>query len=119
MNASVIRRPLVGSIAHPNELDCKRIERALAARKRYRYVSANVKQVRGGYLIESCCCSRNIDKDGGVIHVALIHYDTVSRTWKLFRKNHARGIWEFYSIYPRLNSAIDDLNTDSERLFWQ
>ncbi|MGY3621725.1 DUF3024 domain-containing protein [Bradyrhizobium sp. USDA 10063] len=119
MNASVARRALVGPTAHPNELDCKRIERALAARKRYRYVSPNVKQVRGGYLVESCCCSRNIDKDGGLIDVALIHYDTVNGAWKLFRKDHTQGIWEFYSIYLRLTSALDELNTDPERLFWQ
>ncbi|MGY3608841.1 MULTISPECIES: DUF3024 domain-containing protein [unclassified Bradyrhizobium] len=118
MNAAVMRKVAVRMIPHPNELDCKRIERALSARKRYRYVSPHVKAVRGGYLIESPCCSRNIDADGGLIDVALIHYDMVCGMWKLFRKNHANGIWEFYSIYHRLTSAIEDLNTDPERLFW-
>ncbi|MCA1458198.1 hypothetical protein I6F35_34290 [Bradyrhizobium sp. BRP22] len=118
MNAAVIRKVATRMIPHPNELDCKRIERALSARKRYRYVSPKVKAVRGGYLIESPCCSRNIDADGGLIDVALIHYDTVCGMWKLFHKNHANGSWEFYSIYHRLISAIEDLNTDSERLFW-
>ncbi|WOH52321.1 MULTISPECIES: DUF3024 domain-containing protein [unclassified Bradyrhizobium] len=119
MNAAVMRKLAIGMIPHPNELDRKRIERALGSRKRYRFVSPNVKPVRGGYLIESPCCSRNIDKDGGLIDVALIHYDMVSGMWKLFRMNHAQGIWEFYSIYLRLTSAIEDLNTDPERRFWQ
>ncbi|WP_028350587.1 DUF3024 domain-containing protein [Bradyrhizobium murdochi] len=119
MNAAVMRKVGIGTNPHPNELDCKRIERALSSRQRYRYVSPNVKPVRGGYLIESPCCSHNIDKDGGLIDVALVHYDTVNGMWKLFRKNHANGIWEFYSIYYRLTSAIEELNTDPERLFWQ
>ncbi|MGY4498204.1 hypothetical protein ACVWYH_002135 [Bradyrhizobium sp. GM24.11] len=50
--------------------------------------------------------------------VALFHYDAVSGIWKLFFKNHARGSWKFYSIFHRLASAIDELNTDPERLFW-
>ncbi|WP_027584118.1 DUF3024 domain-containing protein [Bradyrhizobium sp. Ai1a-2] len=119
MNAAVGRKVRVGLVAHPNELDRKRIERALTSRKRYRYVSPNVKPVRSGYLIESPCCSRNIDKDGGLIDVALIHHDATSATWKLFRKDHARGLWEFHSIHQRLTAAIDELNTDSERVFWQ
>ncbi|MCK1636769.1 DUF3024 domain-containing protein [Bradyrhizobium sp. 157] len=119
MNAAVMRKVVNGLIAHPNELDRKRIERGLSSRKRYRYVSPNVKPVRSGYLIESPCCSGNIDKDGGLIEVALIHHDSRSATWKLFRKDHMRGLWEFYSIYQRLTAAIDELNTDPERVFWQ
>lgn len=109
----------VGLTPHPNELDRKRIERALISRKHYRYVFPSVTPVKAGYLIESPCCSRNIDNDGGEIDVALFHYDAVSGIWKLFFKNHARGSWKFYSIFHRLASAIDELNTDPERLFWQ
>ncbi|MFB9267582.1 DUF3024 domain-containing protein [Bradyrhizobium erythrophlei] len=119
MNAAVMKKVAAGLIPHPNELDRKRIERGLSSRRHYRYVSPSVTPVRGGYLIESPCCSHNIDKNGGRIDVALIHYDAVSGIWKLFWKNHARGIWEFYSIYHRLTSAVDELNTDPERLFWQ
>ncbi|MCK1272196.1 DUF3024 domain-containing protein [Bradyrhizobium sp. 49] len=111
----VSREVPVGLIPHPNELDRKRIERALISRKH----SPSVTPVKAGYLIESPCCSRNIDNDGGQMEVALFHYDAVSGIWKLFFKNHARGSWKFYSIFRRLASAIDELNTDPERLFWQ
>ncbi|MBB4382577.1 hypothetical protein GGD61_007270 [Bradyrhizobium sp. SBR1B] len=104
---------------HPNELDRNRIKRGLSARKRYLYVSPSVRPVRGGYLIESPCCSRNADENGALIDVALILYDAVSGIWKLFRKNHAVGIWEFYSLYHRLASVIDELSADPERVFWQ
>lgn len=57
----VSREVPVGLIAHPNELDRKRIERALISRKHYRYVLPSVTPVKAGYLIESPCCSRNID----------------------------------------------------------
>jgi len=67
MNAAVLRQPDIGLPAHPNELDRRRIERALGSRKRYRYVSPIVRGVTGGYLVESPCCSRNIDAEGGVI----------------------------------------------------
>ncbi|MCK1349616.1 DUF3024 domain-containing protein [Bradyrhizobium sp. CW7] len=111
----VSREVPVGLIPHPNELDRKRIERALISRKH----SPSVTPVKAGYLIESPCCSRNIENDGGQMEVALFHYDAVSGVWKLFFKNHARGSWKFYSIFHRLASAIDELNTDPERLFWQ
>lgn len=111
----VSREVPVGLIPHPNELDRKRIERALISRKH----SPSVTPVKAGYLIESPSCSRNIENDGGQIDVALFHYDAVSGIWKLFFKNHARGSWQFYSIFHRLASAIDELNTDPERLFWQ
>ncbi|KWV58162.1 hypothetical protein AS156_35705 [Bradyrhizobium macuxiense] len=118
MNAAVMRK-VVGLIPHPNEVDRKRIERALSSRKRYRFVSPNVTPVRGGYLVESPCCSGNIDRNGGLIDVALILYDVASGAWKTFFKNHTQGIWEFYSIYQQLASALDELNADPERLFWQ
>ncbi|MGL1489203.1 hypothetical protein ACSTJH_00065, partial [Vibrio parahaemolyticus] len=63
MNAA-LRRVDLARPAHPNEFDCKRIERALRSRRRYRYVSPKVSCVSGGYLVESPCCSRNIDAEG-------------------------------------------------------
>lgn len=43
-------------VLHPNDVDRKRIERAIKTRKRYRYVSPSVLAVSGGYRIESPCC---------------------------------------------------------------
>lgn len=42
MTSANLSRTMVGMPAHPNDLDRKRIERALKARKRYRYVSPSV-----------------------------------------------------------------------------
>lgn len=119
MNAAVLRQIDPGMPAHPNELDRKRIERALGSRQRYRYVSPKVSCVTGGYHIESPCCSRNIDADGGVIDVALLHHDAASATWQLFRKDHRTGAWELHGVHQRLGSVTDVLNADPERVFWQ
>ena len=119
MNAAVLRKMGPGLPAHPNDLDRKRIERAMKSRKRYRYVSPRVASVTGGYLVESPCCSRNIDADGGVIDIAFIHHDATSGTWQLFRKDHARASWELHSVPERLTAATDLLNADPDRVFWQ
>ncbi|MGY8683664.1 hypothetical protein Q2941_38690 [Bradyrhizobium sp. UFLA05-153] len=108
-----------GLPAHPNDIDRRRIERALKSRERYRYVSANITGVAGGYLIESPCCSRNIDVRGGIIDVAMLHHDRASASWQLFRKDHKQGVWKLHSTHQRLASVTDLLNADPERAFWQ
>ena len=116
--ASVIPM-FAGMAAHPNELDRRRIERLLKRRKRYRYVSPNVEAVTSGYRVESPCCSRNIDRDGGIVDVALLLHDADSSTWQLFRKDHATNAWELHSTYGRLHDVLNRLNADPERTFWQ
>jgi hypothetical protein len=119
MNAAILRQIDPGLPAHPNDLDRKRIERALKLRQRYRYVVPRVTGVAGGYLIESPCCSRNIDPEGGIVDVALLHHGGVGLTWQLFRKDHGKGVWELHSTHQRLASVTDALNADPERVFWQ
>lgn len=119
MEAAVVKEITLGRFPHPNDLDRKRIERALRARKRYRYVMPNVLAVAGGYRIESPCCSRNIDADGGIIDVALLQFDAEQGAWQLYRKDHQSGTWELHSTSLRLPEALDRLNTDPERKFWQ
>jgi len=131
MEAAVPKNFSLGRYPHPNEvrvppadnrdncLDLKRIERALRARKRYRYVLPKVLAVAGGYRIESPCCSRNIDADGGIIDVALLQYDLEESAWQLYRKDHRNGTWEFHSTCLRLPEVLERLNTDPERKFWQ
>ncbi|WP_454915290.1 DUF3024 domain-containing protein [Xanthobacter sediminis] len=104
---------------HPNDLDRKRIERTLKTRKRYRYVEPRVLAAPDGYRIESACCSRNIDPDGGVVDIALLRFDADAGTWHLFRKNHRSKSWEFDSTHARLAEVLELLNTDSDRKFWQ
>jgi hypothetical protein len=104
---------------HPNEFDRKRIERALEARQRYRYVAPCVVAIEDGYRIESPCCSRNVDAEGGIIDVALIEYHAPLKTWHLYRKDHVQAEWILESSYGRLHEALDKLKEDPDRLFWQ
>lgn len=104
---------------HPNDVDRKRIERALRARKRYRYVLPRVLPVADGYRIESPCCSRNIEPEGETIDVALIEYQAATQSWRLYRKDHSQGGWTLENSYLRLNEALEQLNADPDRKFWQ
>jgi Protein of unknown function (DUF3024) len=119
MAAAVLKEISIGRLPHPNDVDRKRIGHALKARKRYRYVVPSVRAVMGGYLIESPCCSRNIDAEGGIIDVALLQYDGDLGLWQLYRKDHGFGRWDPHSKHVRLSELLDLLNTDSERIFWQ
>ena len=104
---------------HPNDVDRKRIERALAARARYRYVSPQVRAEAGGYRIESPCCSRNVDEDGGVIDIARLEYAAEAQRWRLYRKDHGRGEWALVGEFGALAVLLQVLNQDPERIFWQ
>jgi hypothetical protein len=108
-----------GDCPHPNDVDRKRIERALAARERYRYVTPAVRPAEGGYRIESPCCSRNIDENGGTIDIARIEYLSVLRCWRLYRRNHQWCEWEYYAQYATLAALLAELNRDEKRAFWQ
>lgn len=119
MLSATLNQTAVRPFAHPNDLDRKRIERALKSRRRYRYVTPSVATTIGGYRIESPCCSRNIDRDGGVVDVALLLHDPDGARWQLFRKDHEKGLWQLDSTHERMPSALDRLNADPERIFWQ
>jgi hypothetical protein len=119
MPLAALDQTTIGHSAHPNDFDRKRIERSLKRRKRYRYVSPQVVAVTSGYRIESPCCSRNIDPEGGIIDVALVLHDADHQSWQLFRKDHASGAWELHSTYVRLLEVLERLNDDPERMFWQ
>lgn len=119
MIATALNRTGATPHPHPNEFDRRRIERALKARKRYRYVSPSVVAVAGGYRIQSPCCSRNIDPDGGIVDIALVLYNDSRVVWQLFRKDHVKGVWEADSTFGRLVELLDLLNVDPERKFWQ
>ncbi|MFG1297420.1 MULTISPECIES: DUF3024 domain-containing protein [Xanthobacter] len=104
---------------HPNDFDRRRIERTIQGRKRYRYVEPRVLAVAEGYRIESACCSRNVDPEGGVVDIALLRFDADNGTWHLFRKNHQSKSWELDSTHARLIELLQLLNEDRERKFWQ
>ncbi len=104
---------------HPNELDKKRIERSLKSRKRYLYVSPLVRPIDSGYRIESPCCSRNIDAEGGVVDIALLEFCAETGNWRLYRKDYPHNTWELENAYSRLADALAELNTDPGRKFWR
>ncbi len=108
-----------GECPHPNDVDRKRIERALANRERYRYVTPAVRPAERGYRIESPCCSRNIDENGGTIDIARIEYSPGVLTWRLYRRDHRQNDWEYYAEYATLAALLGDLNRDQRRVFWK
>ncbi|MBB6308083.1 hypothetical protein [Xanthobacter tagetidis] len=109
----------MGGKAQPNDLDKRRVERALKTRRRYRYVEPAVQPVPGGYRIESACCSRNIDPDGGIVDIALLLFDEEQGQWDLFRKDHGKGLWAWDCRHARLSAVLDVLTFDEHRKFWQ
>lgn len=108
-----------GAGRQPNEVDLRRISRALEKRVRYRYVSPTVEPVAGGYRIISPCCSRNIDGAGGVIDIAWLEYDEVISMWNLYCKDHKRKKWLLYASSLQLNELMACLINDLFRVFWQ
>jgi hypothetical protein len=120
MNAATLQDPAVPFVsAQPNDFDRRRIERALTHRKRYRYVSPSVHTVSNGYLIRSPCCSRNVDPEGGVIDVALMIWIHQPKPWCLYRKDHEAQEWRLHTVGTRLVDLLEELNADTQRLFWQ
>lgn len=113
-------RSAVAAVAlHPNELDLRRIERALTGRSRYRYVQPSVEASGNGYLVRSPCCSRSVDSAGSPIDIARIEWLADERGWLLMRKDHKAGCWIEDSRFARLAELFIRLNTDPQKLFWQ
>ena len=104
--------------SQPNELDHRRILRAVGNRRRYRYVEPRVLPAENGYRIVSPNCSRNIDPDGGEIEVALIHFTAASRTWRLFYRDHEARRWCLAGEALQLAPLLAELAADDARRFW-
>jgi len=85
--AAAFTRSQKGAPQHPNAVDRKRIEKSLAGRARYKYVTPRVIGVENGYQIVSPCCSRNIDKTGGEIDIAWIEFSTARCRWRLYHRD--------------------------------
>jgi hypothetical protein len=103
---------------HPNDVDRKRIERALHERKRYRYVEPQVSAATDGYRVTSPCCSRNIDAAGGVIDIAFVQYVQARDSWRLYRMDHKGRQWVLFAEIARLRELLQQLNEDPQRIFW-
>jgi hypothetical protein len=104
---------------HPNDVDRKRIERALDGRKRYRYVTPEVTSIASGYEIRSPCCSRRIDQAGGVVPIARLLHSTGTHPWQVYRKDHALGVWELHAECSSLARVLELILEDPDQSFWQ
>ncbi len=98
------------------DFDKRRIERALRQRVRYRYVRPKVLREVDGWRIVSPCCSRNIDADGGLIDIAWLRKDPP--IWRLYARDHARGVWAERERSERLDELLDAICLDPQRVFW-
>lgn len=103
-------------LASVHSLQQARIQRALRDRVRYRYVKPAVHPEGTGWRIESPCCSRNVDPDGGVIDIALLQ--PVRQGWKLLARDHVLRCWVPHSQATRLEDLLVILCQDPQRRFW-
>lgn len=105
-----------------------RLERALRQRVRYRYVQPRVLREGEGFRIESPCCSRNVDPQGGVIDIALLapgaarvsrsQPDRIVQRWRLFARDHASGTWVAQDESEQIDELLDLLCVDTKRIYW-
>lgn len=98
----------------------RQVQRVLVERSRYRYVKPRVLPEGEGVRIESPCCSRNIDRSGGVIDIALLQPGTSrgGRGWTLFARDHAAGCWAAQAEDQALQPLLTLLCQDPKRVFW-
>lgn len=111
-------QPAAPDIAQTSQLDRRRIERALEARARYRYVKPQLVLEPDGFRVVSPCCSRNVDPDGGTIDIARIECTAQLALWRLYSKNHGTLEWVLQAE-GRLHELLDLLKQDPRRVFWQ
>lgn len=101
-------------------LDRVRIEVALEARSRYKYVSPQVLREGLGWKVVSPNCSRNVDPQGGEIDIAwLVPTAAGSGGWLLHARDHAQDCWVLRLHAPTLDAALARLVNDESREFWQ
>lgn len=103
---------------HPNEVDRKRIEKALGDRERYKYVAPQIIPAEEGYIVRSPCCSRTVDPEGGEIDIARIEFQS-GGFWRLYRMDDAVGRWRAHSEYLSLALLLARLAADPAREFWR
>lgn len=99
------------------DLDRARIERAIARRRRYRYVRPRIEREGMGWKIVSPNCSRQIDPAGGDIDIAWLLPAQEGR-WLLHARDHAAGRWRLEATCLSLSDALRLLCIDAQRIFW-
>ena len=109
-------RPRAGGVVVA--LVARRIERALAARTRYKYVRPRVEAEGAGWKIVSPNCSRNIDPDGGEIDIAWF-VPAAGARWDLHARDHAAAAWRLTAAGVTLDDALARVCADAAREYWR
>ena len=111
-----------------------RLEHALRERKRYRYVHPEVQHEAPYFRVQSPCCSRNVDKDGGVIDIALLAPPgspapaqarkaegvpvPEAGDWRVYARDHRFDLWVLQGCAPHLQTLLALMCEDPQRVFW-
>lgn len=98
-------------------LTVHRVQRALRERKRYRYVRPQVLIEGEALRIQSPCCSRKVDPQGGMIDIALL-IPHGSNQWCLCSRDHVRHKWVPRIRNAPLDALLSALCADQDRQFW-
>jgi hypothetical protein len=112
------RGALAVGAANVLALEPARILRAIAQRRRYRYVQPRVEREGLGWKIVSPNCSRNIDPGGGEIDIAWF-VPANEGAWLLHARDHARGCWVLKASGLSLADALAAVCEDAQREYWQ
>lgn len=114
----------LASSGHLQDLTGVRIVRALKGRQRYRYVQPSVVVNQAGWQVNSPCCSRNVDPQGGEIPIALVtfcqarHSQRARGLWQLFCRDHQSKQWVLHTESASLDALLHTLCADDGRVFW-
>lgn len=105
------------AVADVVSLDRAAIQRALAARHRYKYVQPRVEPEGDGWKVVSPNCSRSVDADGGDIAIAWLRRGKGG--WTLYARDHRLAAWLPKLVERPLTQALVLLCEDPNRDFWQ
>lgn len=94
------------------------LTKALGLRQRYKYVQPRILREGAGWKVVSPNCSRNIDRAGGEIDIALLLPALDGPRWQLHCRDHARQAWVL-CLEGSQQAVLDRLVEDEHREFWQ
>jgi hypothetical protein len=117
MNAAWARAHRPFSNGPVVDLTCWRIERALARRSRYKYVTPRIEAEGTGWRIVSPNCSRNIDPAGGDIAIAWFEPGD-DGLWSLHARDRHALCWRLMESGLTLDVALQRVCDDELRKFW-
>ncbi len=100
------------------DLSPARILRALAGRRRYKYVQPRVEREGDGWKIVSPNCSRHIDPLGGEIDIAWLRPAESGTLWQLHSRDHVNQAWRLEAEGLTLPDALFRLCDDPLGVYW-